>query len=134
MPRVAAAERYPAGLGLKNISLWVLQLAVAATFFKAAVPKLTGAEMMVHMFAAIGFGQWLRYLTGSLEVIGAAALLIPALSGLGALLLIVVMAGAVLTHLIILGGSPALAAILLIASAIIAWGRRERMVETWRRF
>lgn len=34
---------------------------------------------MVELFNEIGLGQWFRYLTGGLEVVGAVALLIPRL-------------------------------------------------------
>jgi hypothetical protein len=95
-------------------------------FLMAAVPKLKGDPMMVSVFQAIGIGQWFRYLTGGLEVVGALLMLIPALSGLGASLLVVVMIGAVASHLFILGGSPLMAVILLVVTAIIAWGRRDR--------
>ncbi len=37
-----------------------------------------------------------------------------------------VMAGAVVTHLFIVGGSPLMAIILLVVTGIIAWGRRQR--------
>src|SRR5258708_34863922 len=62
--------------------------------------------MMVQLFAQIGVGQWFRYLTGGLEGLGAVALLVPALAELGALLLVLVMIGAVGTHLVVIGGSP----------------------------
>jgi putative oxidoreductase len=49
--------------------------------------------------------------------------LIPATAGIGALLLIATMIGAIVTHLFIIGGSPAIAIGLLIAMVIVAWGR-----------
>lgn len=110
----------------KNIVLWIVQLGTAGMFLMASYAKLSGAPMMVQMFNAIGIGQWFRYLTGGIEVVGAVLLLIPALSGVGGLLLLPTMIGAVLTHLFILGGSPTAAVILLLSSAIIAWGRKER--------
>ena len=106
-----------------NIVLWALQIGVALMLLKAGFLKLTGNPMMVGMFGAIGLGQWFRYLTGSLEVIGSIGLLIPRVAGYAALLLAVVMAGAVLTHLMILGGSPLMAALLLAANLGIVWGR-----------
>jgi hypothetical protein len=45
---------------------------------------------------------------------------------LGALLLAGVMAGAVVTHLFIVGGSPMMAIILLVVTTVVAWGRRQR--------
>jgi hypothetical protein len=37
--------------------------------------KLSGQDMMVQEFDVIGLGQWLRYLTGILELAGAITLL-----------------------------------------------------------
>jgi uncharacterized membrane protein YphA (DoxX/SURF4 family) len=107
-----------------NIILWVLQIALALMFLMAGVPKLLGNPQMVETFDKIGLGQWFRYLTGGLEILSAVLLLIPRTSGLGALLLVGVMVGAVLTHLFIVGGSPMFPLILLVAAAVVAWGRR----------
>lgn len=109
--------------------LWILQIALAAVFLFAGVPKLTGAEPMVRMFDEIGVGQWFRYLTGILEVGGAILLLIPALAGVGALLLSVVMVGALLTHALAIGGSPLFAGVLLAFLWFLAWMRRERTLK-----
>jgi len=117
----------------KNAGLWFLQAVGAAMFVMAGVPKLTGAESMVHVFAAVGLGQWLRYFTGALEVAGAVALLIPAFAGLGALWLAVVMVGAVTAHLTVLGENPAVPVALLVAMATVAWGRGERTARLFSR-
>ncbi len=112
-----------------NIILWVLQVGAAAMFLMAAFPKLKGDPAQVAGFEKIGFGQWFRYLTGSLETVGALLLLIPRLCGLGGLLLACVMVGAVAAHLFTLGGSPVAAIVLLLVTAIIAWGRRDRTLS-----
>ena len=117
---------------LRNAGLWVLQIAGAAMFFMAGTPKLTGAENMIQVFAAVGLGQWLRYVTGVLEVLGAVALLVPYFAGLAALWLTAVMVAAVIAHLTVLGGSPAIPLALLIGMAIVAWGRRERTARLFR--
>ena len=126
----AINERAGGGAGstgkVFNIVLWVLQIAAAAMFLMAGFSKLLGNPQMVAMFDAIGVGQWLRYLTGALEVGGAILLVVPRTSGLGALVLAFVMVGAVLTHLLILGGSPLIAIVLLMVTVFIAWGRRGR--------
>ncbi len=127
---IGAARRAP--WRVKNIGLWALQIAAAAMFLMAGELKLAGDPKMVGMFAVIGIGQWFRYLTGSLEVIGAFGLLIPRAAGFGALLLTVVMIGAVLTHFLIVGGNPALAIILLVTTAIVAWGRKEQIWKALR--
>jgi putative oxidoreductase len=56
----------------------------------------------VELFARIGIGQWLRYFTGGLEVICALLLLIPRTSLMAAALLACTMAGAMLTHRVVL--------------------------------
>jgi uncharacterized membrane protein YphA (DoxX/SURF4 family) len=112
-----------------NVVLWILQVGAAGMFLMVGFFKLSGDPRMVGLFDAIGLGQWLRYVTGSLEVGGAVLLLIPRLSGLGALLLVSVMLGAVATHLFIVGGSALGATILLIVTGVVAWGRRKRTMN-----
>ena len=108
-------------------ALWLTQIALAAMFLFAGGLKLTGSPEMVGVFDAIGIGQWFRYLTGSIEVVSAVALLVPAWAAFGALLLIPTMAGAVITHLFIVGGSAAPAAVLLLGSLAVAWARRDQL-------
>ena len=112
-----------------NVALWILQIGAAGMFLMVGFLKLSGDPQLVGLFDAIGLGQWFRYLTGSLEVLGALLLLIPRLSGLGALMLFGVMTGAVVTHVFIVGGSPLMAIILLIVMGVVAWGRRERTMN-----
>ena len=103
---------------------WTLQIACALMFLFAGGSKLAGAPMMVQMFDAIGVGQWFRYLTGAIEVTSAVLLLVPSLAFFGALALAATMVGAVITHLFIIGGSPAMPIVLLAATGTIAWLRR----------
>jgi putative oxidoreductase len=107
-----------------TIALWIVQIATAAMFLLAGSLKLAGIPAMVGLFDAIGIGQWFRYLTGSIEVVSAILLLVPSLAFFGALLLVATMVGAIMTHLFIVGGSPAPAIVLGAAAAAIAWTRR----------
>ena len=111
-----------------NVALWVLQIA-AGMFLMVGFLKLLGSEQLAGLFEAIGVGQRFRYLTGSLEVAGAILLLIPRTGGLGALLLAGVMAGAVITHLFVVGGNPLMAIILLGVTSLIAWERRPQTMN-----
>jgi putative oxidoreductase len=86
------------------------------------------------LFEAVGIGQWFRYLTGGIEVVSAILLLVPALSGLGALLLVPTMIGAIATHLFIVGGNPVIPIVLLAITAFIAWGRKETILELFNKF
>jgi len=103
-----------AGGTTRRVGLWVAQIVVAAMFLMAGGAKFAGAAPMVALFDAIGIGQWFRYVTGSIEVVSAVALLVPSSAAFGALLLIPTMVGAVITHLFIVGGSPLMAVILLL--------------------
>ena len=114
---------------IMNVVLRILQIAAAGMFLMVGFLKLSGNAQQAGLFEAIGLGQWFRYLTGTLEVAGAFLLLIPRTSGLGALILAGVMAGAVMPHLFIVGGSPLMAIILLVVAGVVAWGRRQRTMN-----
>ena len=116
-----------------TIALWIVQIATAAMFLLAGSSKLAGVPAMVGVFDAIGIGQWFRYLTGSIEVVSAGALLVPSWAAFGALLLIPTMVGAVLTHLFIVGGSAAPATVALTGSLAIAWARRDQLASVLSR-
>ncbi|MEU9189715.1 DoxX family protein [Streptomyces sp. NPDC048484] len=110
-----------------NISLWVLQITLGALFVVNFGPgKLLGSEESVEIFADIGVGQWLRYSTGILEVAGGLGLLVPRLSGLAALGLVGVMAGAVITDVFIVDESPIAPLTFMVIAGVIAWFRRDR--------
>jgi putative oxidoreductase len=109
------------------VALWGLQVVLAALFLFAGGSKLAGAPAMVALFDAIGVGQWLRYVTGVIEVASAVALLVPSFAPFGALLLASTMVGAIATHLFVVGGSPALPALLLLGLLVVAWARRDRI-------
>ena len=76
---------------------------------------------MVQVFDAIGVGQWFRYLTGAVEIVGVVLLLIPATGFFGGLLLAATMVCAVAIHLVVIGGSPVPAVALGLLSAFVAW-------------
>src|ERR1700756_3769188 len=103
----------------KNVALWGLQILTAAAFLMAGFAKLSGQPMLVETFDKIGIGQWFRYLTGGIEVASAILLLLPRLTPVGAALLVCTMLGAVLTHLLSIGGSPVPALVLACFAALI---------------
>jgi putative oxidoreductase len=106
--------------------MWTLQVGTAAMFLFAGTLKVAGVPMMVQTFGSIGLGQWFRNFTGGLEIISAVLLLVPSLAIFGAIALAVTMVGAILTHLFIIGGSPAVPMVLLGTTATLAWARRNR--------
>ncbi|MEU4743338.1 DoxX family protein [Actinosynnema sp. NPDC023658] len=108
-----------------NVVLWVVQVLPAAYFAYSGVSLL--GDDFVGKFDRIGLGQWLRYVTGVLELAGALGLLVPRLCGLAAVGLVGVMTGAVATELLILGDpdGAVLPAVLLVVAAVVAWARRD---------
>jgi putative oxidoreductase len=110
-----------------NIALWTLQVLLALAFVGAGSGKLLGSADMIALFDAIGIGQWFRYVTGSLEVLGALLLIIPGSAALGAVLLACVMAGAVAAHLTILHTAATAPLVLFALTAIVASGRRSQL-------
>jgi uncharacterized membrane protein YphA (DoxX/SURF4 family) len=119
------ATTHPSTSGgrLATIGLWVLQVLAAAMFLMAGTMKLIGNPEMVQLFGTIGIGQWFRYLTGTIEVVGALLLLVPGAAVFGAVPLAATMVGAIITHLFVVGGNPAVPIVLLAMTTTIAWAR-----------
>jgi putative oxidoreductase len=109
-----------------NLAIWGVQILTALAFLAAGGSKLSSAPAMVDMFEKVGFGQWFRYVTGSLEVAGALLVILPRTASIGGWLLATVMIGAIGTHLLIIGGSPVPAAVLLALAITVAWNRSRR--------
>jgi uncharacterized membrane protein YphA (DoxX/SURF4 family) len=98
---------------------------LTAIFLVAGAAKLAGGDEFVKGFAQFGFPKWFLYFTGAMEVVSAALLWVPRLRWLGALGIVAVMIGAVLTHLT--HGQARMAPIPLalgILAGLVAWGRR----------
>ena len=109
--------------------VWGVRILLALAFGAAGAAKLAGVPQMVQIFEAIGFGQWFRYLTGAVEVVGALLLLVPAGGFFGGLLLTATMVGGVATHLVLIGGNPVPALVLGLLSAFVAWRQRPTPLE-----
>ena len=119
---LAVSETLPPSKAL-NMTLWIVQVLAVAVFCIAGGTKLAGADMHMALFEQIGLGQWFRYVTGGLEVLCAILLLVPTTAAIGAALLAATMAGAMATHLCIIGGSPVPAIMLLLMTSAVAWYR-----------
>ena len=107
--------------------VWAFQILAAAQFFVTGLDKLSDAPVMVQLFAAVGFGQWFRYVTGALEIVGAVLLLVPSVAAIGAALLTMTMIGALIAHFTVLPYSPAKPIVLLVMVSVVFWVRRPDM-------
>lgn len=105
---------------MKYLSIGLRALLTLA-FVGAGGAKLAGAEMMVATYETVGLGQWFRYLTGIIEIVGAILLWLPNRQVVGAALLGATMVGAVLAHWFILGPSAVPAIVLGLISALVLY-------------
>lgn len=85
-----------------NIGIWILRVLLGLAFLFASYIKLSSRPRMIAEFDTIGFGQWFRYFTGALELIGGLAILVPRISVFGAILLLIVDLGAFVAQVTIL--------------------------------
>ncbi len=88
-----------------HLQRWLPRLAVALLFFFVGKSKFGAQSTWIKTFEQIGFGQWLRYATGTIQMAGAIAVLIPRTSLLGIALLAGTMLGAILAWIFLLGAS-----------------------------
>ena len=82
---------------------WILRIAAAVILLQTLFFKFTGAEESVYIFSTVGAEPWGRYGSGVVELIAAGLLLVPNTVAYGALLTVGVAAGAILSHLTLLG-------------------------------
>jgi uncharacterized membrane protein YphA (DoxX/SURF4 family) len=80
---------------------WLLRGAIAAAFAMFGAEKFT--DQWVKLFGQIGIGQWFRYFTGAVEVLGGVLVLVPQTVTAGLALLACTMASASLIWVFLLG-------------------------------
>ena len=116
-------------LPYKTIGLWVLRVLVAALFLFAAFMKLSSQPMMVQEFGVVGLGQWFRFFTGALELVGAIAMLVPSVSAFGAVLLLCVDAGAFVAQISVIHEDWVHTVVIGIVIAVLIWLQRAQLLS-----
>ena len=106
---------------------WVPRIVLALVFAGAGISKVAGDPTMIELFSAIGAGQGLRYVVGTLEIAGAIGVLVPRLCGLAAAGLALLMIGATVVNVAVLGVSPVFTLFLLALAAVTVWLRRHQL-------
>src|SRR5438132_10153355 len=105
---------------------WVLRISAAIILLQTLFFKFTAAPESVYIFTKVGAEPWGRIGSGVVDLIAAVLILTPRFTWLGSVLALGVMAGAILSHLTILGievqGDKgllfALAVIVFVSSAV----------------
>ena len=119
-----------------KVLLWICRLLIAAILIQTLFFKFSAAPESVFIFSRLGVEPWGRILSGVLELVASILVLIPRMSVYGALLSAGIMAGAIFSHVFVLGIEVqndggllfVYALIVLFASIIIILKERKKFV------
>ena len=116
---------------------WVLQVAAAVIMGQTLFFKFSGAPEPIYIFTTLGAEPYGRWLAGVSELVAVVLLLWPMMAGVGALLGVGVMSGALLAHLTtklgieVLGDGGllfSLGVVVWVACAVIVFIRRDQLM------
>jgi uncharacterized membrane protein YphA (DoxX/SURF4 family) len=86
-----------------NIFWWLARIVAALIMLQTLFFKFTGAPESVELFTQLGAEPWGRIGTGVFELIASILILIPSTVWIGSIIAIGLMAGAILSHLTVIG-------------------------------
>jgi uncharacterized membrane protein YphA (DoxX/SURF4 family) len=89
--------------GALRVLSWVCRIVAAIILLQTLFFKFTAAPESVYIFTKVGAEPWGRIGSGVVELIAAVLLLTPRFVWAGAILALGVMAGAIVSHLTLLG-------------------------------
>jgi len=109
----------------KNIASWVIQAVLIILFLLMGSGKLMSDPEVVANFKHWGMPDGSYYVIGAFEILGAIGLMIPRLAGYAAMGLILLMFGALFTHITHgeFGGMPMLAILVIILAGAVIYLR-----------
>ena len=87
----------------QRIISWFCRITAAVILLQTLFFKFTGAPESIYIFTKVGMEPWGRYSSGAVELVASILLLIRCKAWLGAVLAFGVMAGAIVSHLTVLG-------------------------------
>ncbi|MEP7257614.1 MAG: DoxX family protein, partial [Flavitalea sp.] len=88
---------------ISNVLLWICRIVAAVILLQTLFFKFSAAPESVYIFSTLGMEPWGRIGSGIAELIASVLLLIPRVSVFGACLALGIMAGAIASHLLVLG-------------------------------
>ncbi len=86
-----------------QIFIWVLRIIAAAIMLQTLFFKFSASEESVYIFTTLGMEPWGRIGIGSMELIASILLLFPKTSGMGSIMGMGLMSGALFFHFTKLG-------------------------------
>ncbi len=125
----------------KNATSWVMRIVSAVILLQTLYFKFSGHPESVELFTNLGVEPWGRLATGGIELITGVLLLIPATAFIGAFIGIGLMAGAILSHLTIIGIESngdggqlfLLAIVVLVLCMGICWMHLKEGITLWNK-
>ena len=108
---------------------WALRGAIGVAFAVFGWEKFEPHSMWPDFFQQVGIGQWFRYFTGVVEIVGGALVLLPWTVVPGLAMLTATMAGATLIHIFVLGhpGNSVITLAFTIGLGVFWFSRRNRL-------
>jgi uncharacterized membrane protein YphA (DoxX/SURF4 family) len=126
---------------MQTLLFWIARVVAAIILLQTLFFKFTGAPESVELFTRLGVEPWGRIGTGVLELIASALIIIPATVWAGSLLAVGLMAGALMSHIFVLGimrddgGQLFLYAVIVLACALFSfWKSKEQMPSAIKSF
>jgi putative oxidoreductase len=121
---------------------WSCRIVAAVILLQTLCFKFTAAPESVYIFTRVGAEPWGRIGSGAIELVAAVLLLMPRFVWAGAVFALGVMAGAILSHLTVLGISVqgdrgllfGLAVIVFLTSAVALFLHRRQIPVVGSRF
>ncbi len=126
---------------MKNsLFIWIVKLIAVVILVQTLFFKFTGAEESVYIFQTLGVEPVGRIGSGIVELIASILILIPRTTLLGAILALGTMAGAIFSHIFVLGivvkddGGTlfTLAIITLICCLILVYNQKNKIPDLLR--
>lgn len=117
---------------------WLFRIAIAVILLQTLYFKFSGHPESVVLFSKLGVEPWGRIGTGVIELIAGILILIPATALIGAALSLGLMAGAIASHLFIIGiesdndgGQLFMLAIIVLALSLVVLAIRRKEIPVW---
>jgi len=114
---------------------WLFRIAIAVILLQTLYFKFTGHPESVALFSKLGVEPWGRIGTGVIELIAGILILIPATALIGAALSLGLMAGAIASHLFVIGiesdndgGQLFMLAIIVLVLSLVVLAMRRKEV------
>jgi putative oxidoreductase len=117
---------------------WLFRIAIAVILLQTLYFKFSGHPESVALFSKLGVEPWGRIGTGVIELIAGILILIPATALIGAGLSLGLMAGAIASHLFVIGiesdndgGQLFILAIIVLALSLVVLAIRRKEIPVW---